>query len=354
MSTSRVSTNFKSLDCARSLAGEALTWTERNLPTCIPADSGMHFIDQNSSKNPKHPFEVVFKAIGLMKPEYRFDSIDTLVNRNSLRRLLDFCAGREQSSFRMDLYTINNTLIIERCEMKTKEFLCGSNRSGYGHNFVRFFTEQIPGLADSTAHHRVLKYEFGGLNIAVRFEVDASYRKSKDASLQTDIAADDKRRNSASDLVSQLHALQISASGASARTANSRSVVVVERGKGSLQSDLVELKTNRKSRNQIMPQLWFGRTPYLIRGHHTAGRFEKVEVSRAGDDFKAWETNESNQRSLRKVVSLVSQIRDIVTKVEGNAAVMIFQKEQPERLEIFARNAKKSPLPFDIVRTFWT
>lgn len=346
---------LKSLIFTNSLRGGAPIWAARALPVCVPADCGTHFIDQNSSKNPEHSFEVVFRAMSLMRPEYRFNEVDALVNRNTLRKLLDFCNGRGQSSFRIDLYTVNNTLIMERFEKYTKELLHGSHESGYGHNFERLFTQPAPHLTDSTAHHRVLKYDFGGLNLAVRFEADASCCKSGITTCsQTVEAIDDDRRDSASSLVSQLHSLRLSAVCSPAVAAGTRSVFALEGGGGSPQSSLMELKTNKKSINQIMPQLWFGRTPYLVRGRHKRGEFETVEISMEADNFKTWETNESNQRSLCKMVSLISQIRDIVAQVEGNAAVMVFQKDQPEQLEIFARKVKRSPLPFDTMRKFWT
>lgn len=76
----------------------------------IQPDSGAHFIDQNSSRMPRYPFEVVFRALNSVATEYNFDTIDTLVNRNSLRKLFDLCVGRSQDSFRVDLHTIQKTL----------------------------------------------------------------------------------------------------------------------------------------------------------------------------------------------------------------------------------------------------
>jgi len=139
--------------------GGAPVWTRRELPIRIQPDSGAHFIDQNSSRVPQYPFEVVFRALNFLEPQYKFDKIDTLVNRNSLRKLFDFCAGRNQDSFCIDLHTIHKTLIMERRERNAREIIHGSANSGYGRNFERAFTKQGVGLDNSTSHHRVLRYD---------------------------------------------------------------------------------------------------------------------------------------------------------------------------------------------------
>ena len=118
-------------------------WKDINLPISLPKDSGIHFIDQNASRIPKYPFEVAFQAVEIIRPNFRFDDVDAVVNRNSLRKLLDFCHGRSQDSFRINLHIVHNTLIIEKCEKNAKEMVRGSVESGFGHNFERTFT-QLP------------------------------------------------------------------------------------------------------------------------------------------------------------------------------------------------------------------
>ncbi|KAK2597170.1 hypothetical protein N8I77_013033 [Diaporthe amygdali] len=156
--------------------GGAPIFEEISLPATVKPDSGRQFVDQNAARIPDYPFEVVFQAAEMMNPTVRFDDIDVLTNRNSLRKFFEFCKGRAQDSFRVNLYLVNNTLIIERCVRSTTEFLYGSGGSGFGHNFEKAATRLPPGLENSLGHHRVLQYDFGGLKCAVRFEVDASYK----------------------------------------------------------------------------------------------------------------------------------------------------------------------------------
>ena len=103
-----------------------------------------------------------------MRPEYCFDEIDILVNRHSLRKLFDLCHIQSQESFRIDFYTVKDTLIMEKCEKITVEHLRGSVRLGYGHNFEHSLTKFPHDLEASTSHHRALQYPFGDFRTAVR------------------------------------------------------------------------------------------------------------------------------------------------------------------------------------------
>jgi hypothetical protein len=103
-----------------------------------------------------------------------------------------------------------------------------------------------------------------------------------------------------------------------------------------------------------MPQMWFGRTPYLIRGLHDHGVFEKLVISRVGDNFQSWETELENQTALRKMVGLIARVRNLLVDAEEHAAIMIFQKDQPGKLRVLRRTRVKMPLPDEIVREFWS
>ena len=284
---------------------------------------------------------------------YRFDTVDTLVNRNSLRKLFDFCAGSGQDSFRIDLHSVHNTLIMERCERSAKEMIHGSARSGYGHSFERLFTKPAFGLEDNTSHHRVLRYDMGGLNVAVRFEVDASYSDAED-DVSQEHGEDSIDPDNVAQLAADLDSLQLSPVGEGDRKMRAQSVFANPGGYGSAQSTIAELKTSKKTTAKIMPQMWFGRTAYLIRGLHDHGVFEKLVISRVGDNFQSWEIKLEIQTALRKMVGLIARIRNLLLDAEENAAIMIFQKDQPGKLRVFRRTIVKMPLPDEIVREFWS
>ncbi|KAK0369742.1 hypothetical protein CLIM01_12900 [Colletotrichum limetticola] len=136
--------------------GSAAVFRDVPLPVAIPKDRGTFFVDQNAARAPEFPFTPLFRATASMNPSFRFDDIDILVNRNSLRKLLDFSAGRSQDSFCVILHLVHRTLVIERCERTARELISGSKNSGWGRNFERIFTKYPLGLEDSTAYHRAL------------------------------------------------------------------------------------------------------------------------------------------------------------------------------------------------------
>jgi hypothetical protein len=286
--------------------------------------------------------------------EYNFDTIDTLVNRNSLRKLFDFCVGRSQDSFRIDLHTIQNTLIMERCERSAREIIHGSAKSGYGHNFERAFTKHAVGLENSTSHHRVLRYDLGGLNVAVRFEVDASYGDCEDDLPQEENRDEVLDQVSEEQLATGFGSLKLSASYREDVRLGTQSVLATPGGRGSAQSTMAELKTSKRSTMSFMPQLWFGRTPYLIRGFHDRGIFQKIVVSRVSDSFQSWETDAKHQIALRKMAGLIFHIRDLLVEADEHTAIMIFQKDRPGKLRVFRRTSIRPPLPDEIIQKFWS
>lgn len=317
----------------------------------------MHFIDQNGFRVPKYPFQVVFQAMEVMKPDFKFDEIDVVVNRNSLRKLLDFCRGRCRDSFRLNLYTISNTLIVERCEQSTRQMIHGAGDAGYGHNFEEAVTRPPPGMSDIAGHHRVLRYDVGGLSCAVRFEVDASCNDSLGAETEQNAKSQTKSRCDASELVDALDGLQIQDSGHEAKRVESSQVRVIARGSGIPHTMAAEIKSTvkRKPLGLILPQLWFGRTPHLIRGYHLGGVFHNIQVTNMESDLQKWEAGEENQMALRKMARLLSQLREVV-KMSGTKTCMAVceSARKPVALEVFATTRQEPPLPQGVIRRFWT
>lgn len=51
---------------------------------------GRNFRDVNAAYMPCWPFEPMFSAVGVMRPDFRFDDVDMVINRSSLSHLLRF------------------------------------------------------------------------------------------------------------------------------------------------------------------------------------------------------------------------------------------------------------------------
>ncbi|KAG7043058.1 geranylgeranyl pyrophosphate synthetase [Colletotrichum scovillei] len=165
--------NWKaSQDLKIHVPGFAAVLQQVSLPITVPEDQATRSMNDSTARIPECSFEPLFRATASMNPSFRFDKVDILVNRNSLRKLLDFCQAGRQDSFRINLYLVHRNLIIERCEKTVSKlkFWVGPEFRAHPHS--------IPvGLEDSTAHHRALRYQLRDLTCVVRFEVDACYER---------------------------------------------------------------------------------------------------------------------------------------------------------------------------------
>lgn len=327
-------------------------WQDISLPITLPKDEGTYFVDQNASRVTQYPFEPLFRATALMSPAVRFDDVDIVVNRNSLRKLLDFCGGRVKESFRVNILLIDKSLFIERCERSARKLIRGSQNAGWGRSFERAFTKFPPGLEDSTGHHRVLRYPLGDLNCVVRFEVDASYEK-----MGGETAADPINQVVGS---ADLKSLAVSMNKLSIRgstedeAARYQAMETRKQARLMPQSTAAEIKakTNPGNLGTYLPQLWFGRTPWLIIGRHANGTFNKINITNAAAQFVDWETR--HQTKLRKLVSVLTQLREVARKHQGRNCIAICEKGSlPRTIKIFASTVVKQVLPDDLVREFW-
>lgn len=311
------------------------------MPITLQPDKGVFFVDQNAARIPKYPFEPMFQAAAVMNPQFTFDDVDIVVNRNSLRKLLDFSCGHSLDSFRLSLLMVNNTLFIERNERSARELLTGSNQRGWGHNFEKTFTKFPVGEDESSGHHRVLCYPLGHMRCAVRFEVDACYE------------ANVKEDTHVESLLLRLGGLSISSSTndklQSSKPASHLGTSVVMP-----QSTAAELKTTQKSKtlSSCLPQLWFGRTPWLIIGKHTKGTFESVKITDAAASFEQWETRQ--QAALQKMVTILDRLRGAVRRNGGRNCIAIYEKSSDSKvIKIFGSMENRRPLPDDCIARFW-
>ncbi|KAF7537295.1 hypothetical protein G7054_g3808 [Neopestalotiopsis clavispora] len=334
--------------------GGAPVFKEVPLPIILEKDSGLQYIDQNAARVPKYPFEVVFDALQAMNPNVTFDEIDVLVNRNSLRRLLEFCQGRRPDSFRLNLFVIDNTLIIERCTKSAKQMIHGSANAGYGKSFEHAITEARKELQGSMGHHCVLKYNLGSLNCAVRFEVDACVIPTAvDPQIKAAGTRGGQIPSDVNRLTGDLQALNLDKKQTSA-LADGGTMHVIRSGPGTSPSHMAEIKANAKPARQSLPQMWFGRTPHLIRGTHDEATFTKISVDDISQNFEVWENNPQNQEALQKMVGLISQLRDMVQATPEKSCVAVYRKSpnQPS-LNILHSTNKRKPLPVHVTKRFW-
>lgn len=303
--------------------GEAPGFKMRQVPFTKTVKAGKRktFRDVNAAQSPQSPFEPMFRAVGVMRPTYKFDDVDVVVNRSSLQHLLRlgryskferkkkvlrFCfkrhismcfirtnqsslykiadGGRCKDAFRLDLAMIKNTLII------TPLWQRNEGMENYGNVFERCFTQHKPGLEQSQSYHRVIRYDLGHLTVAVLYEVDAacpgippSWEESgwtlgeefpQNSVVDEDKGGDAEPANermleyptaAEEALFSSIH------KGAFQGLSSYKlATKVTQLGNGTLSAHTAELATMKqfgKGKIRKMPQMWLGRTPVCHRNH---------------------------------------------------------------------------------------
>ncbi|CAH0051725.1 unnamed protein product, partial [Clonostachys solani] len=326
-------------------------WKEIDLPVSLTRTRRHRPRSTDKVYMPRHSFEPLFIAVEVMNPGLRFNDVDIICNRNSLRNLLLFCSQKFLESFRVNLLVVNNTLFIERCERDASTMIRASYDHGFGRVFESACTTYPEGLEASSSHHSVLRYPLGDLNCIVRFEVDASYHEDREpgGSGSTNMIVDlgsqslcSRMENLSTDC-SQSPDLGTIHAAESMRQAGLRH-----------QTTAAEIKTGSQLNppNKYMQQLWFGRTPRLIRGVHSNGTFHKVVVTNVLASFKKWE--EDHQTQLQKLVVTLKQLRSIAQGLGGGNCVAIFEKSSDSRtLRVFKAAEEKKALPEDMMVKFW-
>jgi hypothetical protein len=320
-------------------------WTPPLLPVTLPQDKGSHFMDQNAYRVPKYPFEPAFQGLSIMNPNMNLDTVDIVANRNSFRKLIDFAAGSKRDPWCMGLHMVNNTLFISRKEKHATQMIFGAANSGYGHNFEKAFTKPEDDMDNSSSHHRVIRYHIGSLDCVVRFEVDAYYDDP------------DAVPEPAEDMATAMTQLKIQdqppiKSSLQQNTSAEKTTQAIQKGTLIDPSKLAEIKAKRLNRvAEALPQLWFGRTPWFMNGNHNKGRFDSVTIAHAEDLYPRWEEN--NQDRLRKMVSLLGELRRVVQATGGRAAVLVCEKKGGD-LKIYEMKRDGGVLPVDIIKRHWS
>lgn len=272
-----------------------------------------------------------------MNPSFKFSDVDVLADRNNLRVLLEFVQGKANGPFRLDLYTMFNTLVIVRNEAKWWKH---SNGEGFGGNFERVFTRPAEGMEDATSHYRAIRYPMGTLNVVVRFEADA----------YDDGANDDLTPSEAAIVSGGLAERPTFKYNAPMR--------VLQKGHVVPTAQMVELKTKAYYPDKggslvaCQDQLWFGRTSLLYTGpcHLGTGLINRVKYEDATQRIKKWE--DSNQESLRKLVNLLTFLRFFMQQ-QRTCAVVLVREEKSGPLTIRSLESRSLNLGRAEFMSFW-
>jgi hypothetical protein len=311
-------------------------WSPSALPITIPADKGVHSIDPVRLIFPQCPLEPLFRALEISKPLLKLSDFDIISDRRNLRALLAYVGGSRES-FRIDAEIApgGKTLMFSVWTGKLRSYANGTAACGYGMTFEEKFTKRPACSRGSIRHNRAVGYSFGGLQLMVRFEVDACIGG---------------RRGVWQPRVTDTENTVTAPTGAK----------VFLRGKLAAPESIVELKTVRcgtaekpgksATSSQNIAQLWFSRTPILIAGKYQGeGRFVRVEQTDviASGRMKQWE--ETNTEKLQKLVKLLGMLKEIMVSAGNGKFALVLEKGSAD-LKIFALDQSKYQfgLPEDI------
>lgn len=288
----------------------------------------MVYVDQNAARNSRFPLEPLFRALHVDNADFQIRDIDLVTDRNNIRKLLRFVQGSSNDSFQIRVEIAGNrTALFTRVEAKPRDLIQGFR--GYGRNFEKAYTQTEGG---SSAHYRIVSYNFGGMKCMVRHETDG-YVDSKSPTELAD------------SLSGALKGLSISKSD---KFGNDPAATMVETGGRAVDaSTTLEIKTRAASRildmAEVSSQLWISQTPKLVVGYHRNGVFDNVQLRDMTDEIRHWEV--ANQKDLSKLASLLAKIIEVVKRSGDRYAVVNYSGGT--RLGILHGDGKRA-LPDDL------
>ena len=243
-------------------------------------------------------------------------------DRNNLRKFLRVIRRENFDPFRIDIELARNTLLLARWEKNTEEYI--TEFRGFGHEFEKAFTTPttLRRGKKSTGHHRIIRYELGGLHMLLRFETDAHYGHLAGT---PNPSSDD-----IDDLTSAIKSVSLKSSKEPGEETSGKTdspLRVTLDGHDVVQDSLIEIKTRVKHRrivmDEIAPQLFFAQVPHLIVAYHLRGTFQTVEKHEVANNGVLEKFERDNVNELKKVVALLESIRKEVRKIKGRRAVLI-------------------------------
>ena len=361
--------------------GSAPEWTDRSLPIKLSPDRGVRFSHQNGFKSASSILLPLFKSVDVLDKEVDWPSVDFVVDRSGLRKIMRWISVDDVKEFRIDMELAGKqTVLLNRWEARTREIMPGYT---YGFNFEKAMTAAVPGCEKATSHHRIVKYacahfswsqdvyglpplqDFCGLKLVVRFEVDACLPPAtpKRSASRANMSSNPE------DLADALVGLKITpskpvtpsvasrSSPAASEAGSSLQLRILRAGVEQPQSSIIELTTrsektihNVNSTDQFL-QLYLSQTLHLYVGVHFKGRF--FDVRKQGlESSELVSQREKAEPSLRQLGNTLRMIQKIVVK-HGRTGRLSLVCEKGT-LRVYERVSTQSCLPAEVMQRFET
>lgn len=324
-------------------------WLNKATPYQVSPDSGVVFKNQNGFRFPNAIFLPLVQAVEMNNADFDWSAIDFVTDRNGLRKLLRWISTPDPKNFRIDTQLAGkHTVLLNRWENGTRESMDGRGYSTYGFSFEKASTKPAQGCEDSTGHHRIVKYDFGGFTIVVRFEVDACIpppaTRSRVAS-KPDMNA----------LTDALAGVSLSSASNKKVQIDTSGLHIIQAGVHIPQSNIVELTTVSKMRHarfdwsEAYSQLFLSQTPHHFLAVHDRGRFNMVEKRKLGSEDLD-DIEETTQIALWKLMQALDTIKNMV--VEHGKSGRLSLVCQAGEMKVYERSSQESCLPEDVLKKF--
>ncbi|KAK2465268.1 hypothetical protein APHAL10511_002622 [Amanita phalloides] len=317
--------------------GSPAEWLDKK-PFRVPPDTGTNIIDHNSYHLKEMPLLPLFAAVDANEDADTFDwsTVDIVTDRNGLRRLLRWISGGEAKPFRIDLQLAGKgTVLMNRWEKEATSPFLGY---AYGTNYFNAAAKKLH--SESTCHHRIIGYQWNGLNMVVRSTVDAFIPVKQNKS---DI----------DDIVSALSSLNVTQSKPEAATrVKNSSLEVIRLGKEVPQESIVEVATISKARESQLdwqekgPQLYLSQIPHFYVGLHERGNFSEVRKHK----FNYTTLPDQVLEHMKKLRRALAIIQNVVIKhgKRGRLSLVCIDGT----LQVYEREDDKSCLPDEFMERF--
>jgi hypothetical protein len=208
-------------------------------------------------------------------------------------------------------------------------------------------------MKGSTGHHRIIKYNLGGLEVLTRFEVDAYLSDNMPARIDRSAASRTAPTFDLDALTSSLQKVHLDERSQVAKSTaaeKSSTLRVIHGGYKVPHTSLIELKTRALRRplsiSDVIYQLWFAQVRHLITGYHSRGKFIRTDQSdfHTTGEFRKFE--QSKGSSLRKFVTVIQGIRTAMVDSKLKTAVLLFEGGT---LKLYERSGMWAALPADLL-----
>ncbi|KAM7220348.1 hypothetical protein V8F06_004314 [Rhypophila decipiens] len=123
-----------------------------------------------------HTFEPLLRSIQATNPTFDvFQTADIVSNASNLRKLFHLFWNKKKITERFDLEWRRETLFLSKWtgDLSLRSSL--GHGTGFEKETCRYAQDDHPLLRNSSSHHRVVWYSFGGLDFVIQSEVDGYY-----------------------------------------------------------------------------------------------------------------------------------------------------------------------------------